>query len=386
MTVMPVLPADAVLTGAFTAGWTISQLHGPLLDRSPQATAALPSVEELGRAAAVDLAVADLRSALGGPLAGTIAPIADETRVSLAGLEAAAASGDRDAIRGAVESLHVSVLTRLAVASTRLASAYSAARSLSDTCWVFTTAETFRDQFSRYRLADIQGWLSDIGAGLPAGAAGAVSQSLDHWAAWAEVHDPLNWVEDGPAVQAAARAQGEHWHALLTGMRDPSSLLSPQAYVEAAQAALRRAQTVLRGVIRHYWLYIALALVAIVALVVIAVVFADGTAKVWGAVLPVVVGLGITGAGVRRVAGQLASDGEKPLLSLANSDAVGWACTWLPVVKSTPAQKRKLRKRGVAPPSGSTIHARRGARPPGPLPVPPPPVVPGPVVADGQPR
>jgi hypothetical protein len=378
---MPVLPADAVLTGAFTAGWTISQLHGPLLDRSPQATAPLPSVEELGRASAIDLAVADLRAALSGPLAGTIAPIADETRLSLAGLEAAAASGDRAAIRTAVEGLHVSVLTRLAVAGARLASAYSAGRSLSDTCWAFDTAETFRDQFSRYRLSDIQGWLSDIGAGLPAGAVGAVSQSLDHWAAWAEVHNPLNWVEDGPAVQAAARAQAEHWHALLTGMRDPASLVSPQAYVEAAQAALRRAQTVLRGVVRHYWVYLLIAVLAIVAVVVIAVVFADGTAKVWGAVLPVVVGLGLTGAGVRRVAGQLANDAEKPLLGLANSDAMSWACTWLPVVKSTAGQKRRLRKRGVAPPSGSTIHARRAARTPASLLVPPPPVV-----VDAQPR
>ncbi len=341
--------ADPAVCSAFSAGWLAAQLRGPILSQPPGASVPLPTINEMGRADRITLAIDELGALFTGGLAGALKPSDGEEPITMAEMRAAGATSDLDAVRAALDLLHVTVLTRLTVAGGRLGSAYSLGRSLSDTCWLPHTRASFRYQFSRYRLANLQSWLADLATCLPPGTAAAVSQSLDHWAAWAQVHAHLDWDGDGEQVTQAAEAQGEHWRSLLAGDKDPASLLTPEAYVEAGEKALGRAQRIIWRVVVHFWALIAVIALVVAGIVAIAVVFAAGTAKLWGSLVPLAAGLGVTGASVKTAATRLARDAGKPLLDLATTDAMGWACTWLPAVAETRKQQKALRRRGVAP-------------------------------------
>jgi len=354
MTATPATQADPAVCAAFSSGWVIAQLHGPILQRPLNPTEPLPTINELGRAQRATLAIDVLDAMFAGALAEALKPVADQTAISTAAVRAAVATVTADDLGPAqrsIEALHTDVLTRLTVAARRLGSAYMIGRSLSDTCWLPNSLDSFKEQFNRYRLANLQGWLEDVGSGLAPGSASAVSQSLDNWAAWTDVHAGLDWAASGGIVTRAAKAQGEHWRSLLSGDKDPAALLTPEAYVEGGEKALARAAKIVRRVFAHFWLPITFVLLLTVIVTVIAVAYSQGTAKLWASLLPIATGLGVTGTSVKATAKRLATDAGKPLLDLATTDAMGWACTSLPALADTKQQQKQLRRRGVAAPT-----------------------------------
>jgi len=385
-------PPSSDLPSAFTVGWLIAELHGPKTTAGRAAARGpLPTVNELGRADHIELALQQLDALLLQPLGAAVAPHGSDRPVSTTTLHnlGKAHPFDPAAFCAAVEQIHTDLLIRLTVADRRLGSAYILGRSLFDTCWLARTRADFVEKFNKYRLSNLQSWLGDLAGGLQPLSAAAVSQSLGHWAAWVEeVNDQATWDRYGPSVQRAARAQGEHWRALLAGDTSPKSLLTPEAFVEAGEAALRRAVTILRGIVVHFWA--PLLIITLLTAVSVAIVLADaaGTARVWGSLVTLAAGFGVTAKSAQSTAKSLASEASAPLLQATQADAIGWAVTWLPDVPLTSQQAAALRKRGVAPPEVTKQAATAPPRtdpdadPDAPRPPPPaaPPRVPAPPV------
>jgi len=359
---------------AFAAGWLVAQLHGPILTRPVKSPSHLPTMNELGRADRVNLTFNELHHLISGPLATQLTPEGDEDAITIESVRAAWDPGHPshyEPLKSAIEKLHIQLLERLTVADRILGSAYSTGRSLSDTCWLPRSKADFDYMFNKYRLANIQGWLSDIAPALPKLSAPAVSQSLDHWVSWLAVHKKLRWDKDGVAVETAARAQGEHWRAAL--LRRVERLVGvlqqllrrhpvvrrdgdPDAGAhEAGEAALRRAGEIIRRIAIDFWVPLLIVALATALAVAAAIRYSEGTAKFWAAAVSLASGLGVTGKSIQATAKRLASDASKPLLDLADADAMSWAVTWLPSIDNDWRNKRRLRQLGVAPPQGVVL-------------------------------
>ncbi len=333
----------------------MSQLHGPILDTRPTARVPLPTVNELGRGDRVELAIEQLEALMTEHLAGPLEPPKDQQPVTTGELRSAwkAAAPPFADFRRTLGSLHVRLLTRLSVADRRLGSAYSLGRSLSDTCWLPEDKDDFDRLFNKYRLARLKGWLTNLAPpALPALTTEAVSQGLDHWAAWVTVNSGANWTTQLETVRYAARAQGDQWRALLAGDKDPRQFLTPESYVQAGEAALRRAGKIVQRVVAHFWVPLLAVMLAMGAALYLAINYASGTAKFWTSLVSLAAGLGVTGKSLQASARQLATDAGRPLLELAEADAIGWNATLLPAVPPGWKQQRQLRQLGVAPPSG----------------------------------
>ncbi len=347
---------DPTTCAAFSAGWTIAQLHGPILSRPNPSDVPLPTVRELARDDRITLTLDELDTLFDGPLATPLTAKAGQAAITTAAVRGV---GDPkkpvqlDNFRTAIEQLHRLLLERLTVADASLGSAYSLGRSLSDTCWLTHTSVDFEREFNKYRRSHLQAWLADLAPRLPHLAAPAVASSLDRWAGWLDVNRRLNWQTDGRAVQNAARAQGDQWRSLLAGDREPTALLTPEGYVQAGQDALHRAGSIIRRLAANFWV----PLVAVLAVTAIAVVvslrYSNGTAKVWTSIVSLAAGVGITGKSIQSGVKGLAADASKPLLELVDSDAIAWAATILPGLNASPTQRRRLRQLGVAPPSAT---------------------------------
>jgi hypothetical protein len=333
----------------------MSQLHGPILDTRPTARVPLPTVNELGRGDRVELAIEQLEALMTKQLVEALKPPKDQSPITAGEVRTAwkEAAPPFTRFRQTLESLHVRVLTRLSVADRRLGSAYSLGRSLSDTCWLPKDKGDFDRFFNKYRLARVKGWLTNLGpSAIPALSTEAVSQGLDHWAAWVAVNGSSDWTTQLETVRYAARAQGDQWRALLAGDKDPRQYLTPESYVQAGEAALRRAGRIVWRVVAHFWVPLLAVLLAMGGALYLAISFASGSAKFWSSLVSLVAGLGVTGKSVQASARQLASDAGRPLLDLAEADAIGWNATVLPAVSPGWKQQRQLRQLGVAPPSG----------------------------------
>lgn len=381
---VPPLPAapprpDPACTAAFSAGWVVATLHGTLLSEDLGPADALPAIQELGRNERVsfgldqlDVLLTTLRPLL-HPRAGGVPATTDAARHAWDPATPAP-------FRTCLEDLHLVLVEGLTLGRSHLGSSYVLGRWLADLSGKPTTKEGFAAQYSKARLSALQGVLKDLDGVFAPHAAAAVSGGLAHWAAWLSVSSDGDWKDtNGRAtttVATAAVAQGEHWRALLSGEKDPTSLLTPEAYVQAGEAALRRAGTIAWRVLANFWLPIVIAVAVIVGAVFVALFYAKGTAKVWTSVVAAAGGLGITAQGIKTAARQAATKAGGSLLEGAESDAIGWAATWLPPTAAQGAvagrsHSRKLRRMGVAPPSS-----------PPALPVPLPP--PGDAGAAGQ--
>jgi hypothetical protein len=346
----PTLSRSAA-TSAFSAGWMIALLYGrvPRLPASDQAN--LPTVNELGRSHRAGLILGQLDRLLRGPLAeATEAPPGDDT-ILTADLKPVDRLDDPKPLQERIQSFHITLLTRLTVFDRRLGEAYSLGRSLCDTCWQPHSLQEFRSQFGKYRLANLQAWMTDLSSCLPECSAAGVSQSLSHWTAWLDANPNLDWDTYGPVVQRAARGQGEQWRSLLSGEKDPKSLLTPEGYVAAGEAALARASRIVRKVVVHFWLPILIIGLVTAGALFIALRYTAGATKFWGSIVSLAAGAGVTGKSVQSTAKQLADDARQPLLNLAESDAIGWAATTLPGIDMSRQQKAKLRKNGVQAPA-----------------------------------
>lgn len=340
-------------TAAFSAGWLVAQLHGPILERPVVSESPLPTVNELGRPDRIALALDQLDAILLDPIV-TVLPSGDES-VTATALRAAwnpAEPGETEALRTAAETLHIQLLMCLEVGDAAAGAAYMLGRSLSDTCWLPRDQDSFNREFGKFRIANLQRWLSQIEADLPTHAAQAVSEGLDRWVAWLTSHsDADTWSQDRIVIERAARSQGERWRALLSGDVDPVAGLTPEAWVWAGEAALHRASRLVRRTAAHFWVALLGLGLATAATLAVIWVSTAGTAKAWGTALSLAASVGVTGTSMKAASKRLAVGATTPFLNAVETDAIVWTTTCLPPVVDDARGRRSLNRSGVAPPA-----------------------------------
>jgi hypothetical protein len=215
-------------------------------------------------------------------------------------------------------------------------------------------------QLNRDRIAILQEWLKILAPNVPADAAGTVSLSLGRWSDFAGVTlgDAPGGLA-GPDPESFAKTdmlrcllpQGDVWLDLLTGVDSTNNLLTPEAYVSAAENAIDRAARMAGTVLRHYWKALVVLLVALGGVFYLGAAFLSGPGRVWTDIAGIAGSLGVTARGIGSTMGKLVDEGAKPVYLLEEVDAKAWAITTLPTTKINTRGKYELRRSGVARPA-----------------------------------
>jgi len=358
----PFAPVTAVQL-ALSAGWTMAVLYGNVAAQPPgggklQTLHELPTVHELPQEQRAEIELSrliHLLTSLAG-LPGFAGP----------SLPGAAAHGYTPA---ELEVLNLAILKLVATARPEVEQAYHLGRSLRDTvnppsatdvAGNANHSDPLLSALERGRIARLQEWLATLSAHFPRHTAAIVAASLGRWSDFAAVTiSPSRKTrlrsQDATATAKDIREhllpQGDLWLTLLTGERTTNGLLSPEGYVAAGEAALRRSARIVRGILRHHaavWIIMA---VALAGLLYLSLRYLTGSAKVWTSIATVGGGLGAAGRSITSTVGRLTAEAERPIFAMAEEDAMAWAITTLPEAKLTRRGVQMLRKAGIAPSS-----------------------------------
>jgi hypothetical protein len=350
---------------ALYAGWTMAVLFGALAGPLANRPAELPTVNELPPAERRTLEKARLRHLLHALLP------------DFAGLavlsEVAVQNGDKEAQarRSKLEALHLEILTALTATRPELQLAYELGRSLRDTANPPRGAGDLGWQLDRGRVAKLQEWLVTLSPEFPRRTAAVVAASLGRWSDLAEVtvgtsrssrpRVSLLGLPQLPRQELRAPIaesmctyllrQGDVWLRLLTGELATSGLLTPEGYVAAGEAALRRTGAIVRGIIRHYWLGLLCIVVALGGTLALAALYLGGASRVWTSIACIVGALGASAQTIATTSSRLAAEAERPVFAMTEEDSMAWAITTMPSLPLTFRGTRQLRRAGVAPPT-----------------------------------
>lgn len=344
---------------ALYAGWTMAVLYGNLPDQ-PTEIPELRTVNELQPPQRRELELARLRYLL-----KQLARVPAIAQADL--MPKIPASADNIEFNGEIADLHLTVLKALTAGPPDPLLAYQLGRSLRDTVnpplvrapGATAPASALAQKLRRDRIAKLQEWLATLAQGLPPHAAPVVATSLGRWSEFAAVTLGTNSHlrnGDQAGIETAMckylLPQGDTWIMLLIGTRPTAGLLSPEAYVAAAEDALRRSARSVRQVLQHYWLAAVIAAAALGGVLYLAVSSLGGAAKVWTSIAAVGTSLGISANSIMSTTRRLAAEAERPVFAMAEEDAMAWAVTTLPpTVNLNQRGVRQLRKAGVAPAS-----------------------------------
>ncbi len=350
---------------ALYSGWTMAVLYGII--QAPAPTGELASAHELQPPQRRDLELSRLRHLLGqlSCLPGlTQSGLADAIPANypdtVAPAEPLVAGSAAAAFRDTLTSLNLAIMQALTVSPPEVQLAYELGRSLRDT--VNPPLQLAADQHSavspvarqldRDRIAKLQEWLATLSTQFPQHAAAVVAASLGRWSDLATATSDRQQPSDA-AVSAKIcdylLPQGDVWLMLLTGARSAAGLLSPEAYVAAGEAALRRSTTIVRGILRHYWAAAAVLAVSLAGVLSLAVSTLSGGAEVWTTIAAITGSLGISVSAIASTASRLAAEAERPVFAIAEEDAMAWAITAMPALDLNRRAARQLRKAGIAP-------------------------------------
>jgi hypothetical protein len=223
--------------------------------------------------------------------------------------------------------------------------------------------------FSRDRVATIQEWLATLAPHFPdSNAARVVISSVGRWADFSGVtldNDIPGTPKPSNSRKSIALAmmsrlfrQGDSWRGLLVGENTTDALLSPEGFVAAGDAALRRTARIIGKVVwRYKWVLLILAAV-LAAVLTLSALYLGGASKVWTSIAAIAASLGVSWKGISAAIPKLAEDAEKPIFGLEEVEAMAWSVTTLPPnTDVTAAGVAYLRRAGVAPPAplGSTF-------------------------------
>jgi hypothetical protein len=342
---------------ALYAGWTMAVLYGtipvPPANRPPQ----LPTVNELVPEERRKLELARLRHLL----TGLLPDFADSASI------AEVPRGDDDQQqrirRLKLESLNLAILTALTASRPELQLAYELGRSLRDTANPPGGDADLGTQLDRQRITKLQDWLVTLSPEFPPLTAAVVAGSIGRWSDLASVT-----VEMSQTTQAASRLpsrraqppdaetmypyllqQGDVWLMVLIGELQTSGLLTPEGYVSAGEAALRRSGAIVRGILRHYWFGLLCVAVALGGTLFLAARYLEGAGKVWTSIACIAGALGVSAQTVAATSARLAAEAERPVFGIAEEDAMAWAITAMPPLTLPARSIRRLRRAGVAP-------------------------------------
>jgi len=226
---------------------------------------------------------------------------------------------------------------------------------------VIPLIDRLRESLDRDRVAIIQEGLTILAPHFPLNAAKIVSSSLGRWSDLAQVTlvdgAPGRLRRDSQAaretfageMRSLLLRQGDIWLALLVGEQTTSALLSPEGYVAAGDAALRRtAQIIAKVAWRYKWALLVL-LAALGVVLAGAATYLGGASKLWTSIAAFAGTIGITWKGIATGIPKLAGDAERPIFGLEEVEAMAWSITTLPSVQATRAGVNYLRSSGTGP-------------------------------------
>ncbi len=356
VTAVPLTPAQLALY----AGWTMAVLYSAVPVRRTGGQPDLPTVHELS--------VPERRTVELGRLHRLLACLAELP--GSAGLTVRAPridAAERD-FKAHLRDLHLAVLGVLAGAGLELELAYELGRSLRDTVdpredprQKDSSATAVARQLARGRVAKLQEWLATLSAEFPPQVAAIVSASLGRWSDFAELtvgaaSETKRTMADKDKFAEHMRdyllQQGDVWLMLLVGVRSTGGLLTPEGYVAAGEAALRRSARIIRGVLAHFWGAALCLAAALGGVLYLAIAQLNGASQVWTSIAAIGSAMGISAQSIRMRISRLSTEAERPVLVAAEEDAKAWAITALPHADLTARGVRNLRKSGIAKTAG----------------------------------
>lgn len=352
---------------ALYAGWTMAVLYAAVPEPPPElGPAKLPTVHELSETQRRKVEAGRLHR-----LFDRLAEVLESTELKKASEGLQAEDGEFSAH---LLEFHLTVLGVLAAAGLQLELAYELGRSLRDTVDPRADpgdsahkdaplAAAVGRQLARGRIAKLQEWLATLAAEFPPQVAAIVSASLGRWSDFADVtvgpsaassQDPTSKNDFAKDMRDYLLRQGDVWLMLLVGAQSTSGLLTPEGYVAAGEAALRRSAKIIRSVLVHHWVAIVVLAAALGGVMYLAITQLGGASKVWTSIAAIGSTLGLSAQSVKSAISRLSSEAERPVLAAAEEDAKAWSVTTLPQAKAnlTIMAKRKLRQSGVTPPAG----------------------------------
>ncbi len=385
-------PPQTAVQLALHAGWTMALLYGEITPR----TSRLPELPTVNQLPAGERRKLELRR-----LESLLKQLASLPEGTGSGLSAQVPGIDEhEAHNEALREFNRAILDALAAAQPEIELAYELGRSLRDTVNPPSdpkAAKSLADELARQlapgRVATLQERLAALATQFPPRTAAIVAASVGRWSDLAVVTlgapagpaststqetIPLAPGAGTPAPAAGTRApvagtrargqlkrsskaevaermseyllrQGDAWRMLLTGARSTDGLLSPEGYVAAGEAALQRTAKIVRRVIQHYWVALVVMAAALGGLLYLAIASLGGAAEVWTTIATTAGSLGISARTITSTTARLAAEAERPVLTMAEEDAMAWAITTMPPVSLTARGVRQLRKAGIAP-------------------------------------
>lgn len=355
-------PADvAPLTAAQLAvhvGWTMAVLYGSI-PQIPSDPAQLPTVHELPELQRKQLELGRL-----GHLLTILAALPECAGSGLptdvSGIDPAAPD-----FKDQLADFNLQLLDAMSAAEPETELAYGLGRSLRDTANPpaegSSRVAAVARQLRRGRVSRIQDWLATLAPQFPLHAAAIVSRSMGFWSELAAATISASQktsLKQGDSEEFASKMgsyllpQGDLWLLLLVGTRPTAGLLTPEGYVAAGEAALRRSARIARKVVRHYWAVLAILAVALGAVLYLASAYLGGAAMVWTSIAAIATSMGISAQAIASATGRLAAEAERPVIGLEKEDAMAWAITMMPRADLTVRGVRQLRRAGVAPSVG----------------------------------
>ncbi len=295
----------------------------------------LPTLSELSPAERTRLSLGRIRVALFRLTHVFVAAVVDVSTV-----DAAMAAFDRSdlaQLKAELVNLHDELLLRLHVVDPNLGKSYDLGRALVYTCQRPSSWAEVRDEFQRFRLATLSGWLADLSTYLPDHACRAVAISLSIWQE--AIPDPdqrshagqlaLDLGGDAEArLLRQLRRQGGLWRTVLTAAKDPRQMLGASDYVAAVGRLAKRALRLLFSW-RTYFLVPVVLLAGGVAIYLILSSGGQEINKIVGAIATGAGALGITASGARMTVGRWALTVEEPMWAAEIDVAIGGAITTL---------------------------------------------------------
>jgi hypothetical protein len=351
-------PAEPPMTSvqlAFYAGWTMALLYGRIQAPPADDVIELPTTHELQPD---QRRVLELKR-----LSHLLQQLASWPDIGESGLPTVAAGdASEKALSDALPALNLAVLEALAVTGPEVELAYELGRSLRDTAnppleRTAPHAPALARQLGRARVAKLQEWLATLSTQFPEHTAAIVAASLGRWSEFAAVtvRPAKPRLKKGKRADAAATMrdyllpQGDLWLMLLTGVRSTSGLLSPEGYVAAGELALHRSGVIVRQVIRRYAIGLLVLAAALGGIIYLAISSLTGAAQVWTTLAASGISLGGAAQAVTSAISRLTAEAERPVLAMAEEDAMAWAITTLPAVGLKFRAVRQLRKAGIGP-------------------------------------
>jgi hypothetical protein len=354
---------------ALYAGWTMAVLYGTIPGLLEDRPSVLPTINELKPAQRRMVEFARLGHLLFSLLPEFVG-VAELAQIPI-GDDAT----ETQTRRSELESLNLAILTALTAMRPELQLAYELGRSLRDTANPPGGAGDIGEQLRRGRVAKLQEWLVTLAPEFPRLAAVVVAGSVGKWSDLAAVTVGTNAAGTNGAGQAQGRRlrlprlprpdepdpvaksmlayllrQGDVWLMLLMGELETRGLLTPEGYVAAGEAALRRTGVIVRGILRHYWLGLLSVAAAMGGALFLAARYLEGAGKVWTSIAAIIGGLGISAQTIASTSSRLAAEAERPVFAMAEEDAMAWAITTVPPLRNLSSRSvRYLRRANVAP-------------------------------------